>query len=120
MKKKLYLLSGLLLLFLISTLTINFTIASDDDDDGIEDDFEDMHKRNISIEFRENETRIESVLGKGGNIDEIDFNLKYDEDGFAIEVSYESEFNSGSEKELEFEVVFHEIVEYYLHKCYQY
>ncbi|MHA2050212.1 MAG: hypothetical protein ACW986_11400 [Promethearchaeota archaeon] len=93
-------------------LIFDFSVASDDDDDGIDDNFEGIHKRNITIEFLDNETKVESILRNGANIDEIEFNIKYDDDGLAIEISYEEEFDSGSEKELEFEVVFHELVEY--------
>lgn len=112
MKKKNFFVSICLFVFLLGCLTFVDVLASDDDDDGIEDSIEDLNKRNINIEFRENETRVESILRGGSKIDDIEFVFKQESDGLEIKVSYESEFNSESDKEIEFEVVFHEIVEY--------
>ena len=36
---------------LLISLNLNFVIASDDDDDGVDDEFEDLNKRNIEIEI---------------------------------------------------------------------
>ncbi|MFX1324026.1 MAG: hypothetical protein ACFE8N_03655, partial [Promethearchaeota archaeon] len=96
----------------MSSLRFSITLATDEDDDGIDDIIENLNKRNISIEFLENETRVESILRSGSKIDELYFNFKQESDGLEIDVSYESVFNSESEKDIEFEVIFHEIIEY--------
>ncbi|MHA2037028.1 MAG: hypothetical protein ACW98X_11370 [Promethearchaeota archaeon] len=112
MKKKYFLISFSILFIFLTIVNLRNVVASDEDDDGIDDDFEDLNLRNISIEFGENETEITSVLKNGVNIDAIIYDIKYDEDGLKIEFSYESNYNSGSELELEFSIEFHEIVEY--------
>ncbi|KKM18626.1 hypothetical protein LCGC14_1663790 [marine sediment metagenome] len=84
----------------------------DDDNDGIDDDFEELNKRNIEFEISDNEIQIESHLRNGENIDEIQIKIKLESEGLSIEVSYEEEYDSGSESELEFDVEFHEIIEY--------
>ncbi|MFX1316293.1 MAG: hypothetical protein ACFE9T_10545 [Promethearchaeota archaeon] len=118
MLKKYYILSLFLISSLIFNSIIGFSIASDDDDDGIDDDFEEENKRNIEIEFEEDKIEIVSILRNGDAIDEIEFVLKNDTDGFHVEVSYESEYDSESESEieteleLEFGIVFRKIIEY--------
>ena len=53
------------------SLNFNYAIASDDDGDGIDDDLEDLNKRNITIEIEANQIQIESSLRSGDRIDEI-------------------------------------------------
>ncbi|MFW9895445.1 MAG: hypothetical protein ACFFD7_06550, partial [Candidatus Thorarchaeota archaeon] len=96
MKKKYFLISFTILLIVLTTVNFRYAIASDDDDDGIDDDFEELNKRNISVEFRENETKVTSLLKNGEDIDAIIYNFKYDENGLEIEFSYELNFNSGT------------------------
>ncbi|MFX1455238.1 MAG: hypothetical protein ACFFDB_07660 [Promethearchaeota archaeon] len=108
MKKKYFLISFTILLIVLTTVNFRYAIASDDDDDGIDDDFEELNKRNISIEFLENETEVTSILKNGKNIDSLIYDFKYDENGLEVDFSY----NSGSEVDLEFSIEFHEIVEY--------
>ncbi len=99
-------------MILLFSFNLRFVTASDDDDDGINDDFEELNKRNVNIEFLANETEITSILKNGDNIDAIRYNIKYDENGFRVEFRYESVYDSGSEFELEFSIEFQEIVEY--------
>jgi len=89
-----------------------FVSASDDDGDGIDDDFEEDNKRNIEIAISDNEIQIESNLRSGDKIDDIQLKIQFESEGLSIDVSYEEEYNSGSETELEFGVEFHEIVEF--------
>jgi hypothetical protein len=112
MKKKNFLIG--FSIFLIFLITSNFrnVVASDDDDDGVDDDFEDLNIRNIGIEILENETEITSILRNGKNIDAIVYDVKYDADGLKIEFIYDSDYDSGTEIELEFSIEFHEIIEY--------
>lgn len=97
----------------ISLLSLNFSYAaaSDDDDDGIDDDFEDLNKRDISIEIETSQIQIESSLRSGDRIDEIQLKVIMDSEGLSIEVSYESEIAS-TELELEFGIIFRKLVEF--------
>ena len=97
---------------LMSSFNLKFVSASDDDNDGIDDDFEEDNKRNIEIEISESEIQIESNLRSGDQIDNIQLKIQYESEGLSIEVSYEEEHDSGSETELEFGVKFQEIIEY--------
>ena len=114
MGKKYYILSLFLFSLLFFNSIIGFSIASDDDGDGVDDDFEEKNKRNIEIEFEEDKIEIESILRNGDTVDEIEFVLKNNTEGFHVEVSYESEYDSESESEfeLEFGIVFRKIIEY--------
>jgi transcription antitermination factor NusA-like protein len=112
MKRKYFLINISILMVLLFTSSFNFVTASDEDDDGIDDEFEELNKRSVSIEILENETEITSILKSGKNIDAIIYDIKYDENGFRLEFSYESDYDSGSIPELEFGIEFHEIVEY--------
>jgi hypothetical protein len=93
------------------SLNFNYATASDDDDDGIDDDFEDLNKRNIIIEIETDQIQIESSLRSGDQIDEIQLKITNDSEGLGIEVSYESEINS-TEFELEFGIRFRKLVEF--------
>jgi hypothetical protein len=93
------------------SLNFNYATASDDDDDGIDDDFEDLNKRNISIEIETDQIQIESSLRSGDQIDGIQIKITNDSEGLGIEVSYESEINS-TEFELEFGIRFRKLVEF--------
>ena len=97
-------------IFLLS-LNFSFAAASDDDDDGIDDDFEDLNKRDINIEVEASQIQIESSLRSGDRIDEIQLKIITDSEGLSMEVSYESEINS-TELELEFGVIFRKLVEF--------
>ncbi len=85
---------------------------NDDDNDGIDDDFEEENKRDIDIEFSDNEFQIDSQLRNGEITDEIQLKVKYDEDGISIEVSYKEESEYEESTELEFNVEFHKLIEF--------
>jgi len=111
--KKRVLIIGLLFGIIILNFNIGKVIASDSDDDGIEDSYEDLNKRVVEIEFKENETQVESVLRTGRQKDSIEFNIKYDSDGVDIDIGYESEFSSvAPELEIEFGIQFRELIEF--------
>ena len=93
------------------SLNFNYATASDDDDDGVDDDFEDLNKRDISIEIEASQIQIESSLRSGDRIDEIQLKIVMDSEGLSIEVSYESEIAS-TELELEFGIIFRKLVEF--------
>ncbi len=95
----------------LMSLNFNYATASDDDDDGIDDDLEDLNKRNITIEIEADQIQIESSLRSGNQIDEIQLKITNDSEGLGIEVSYESEINS-TELELEFGIKFRKLVEF--------
>ena len=115
MKLNKYNLFGILLLgVLLLTSTSTLVGASDDDDDGIDDDFEDSHKRSVEIQFEPNEIQIESTLRNGAQKDEIKLKIRYESEGLSIEIGYETEVSTenSTELELEFEVTFKELVEF--------
>jgi len=93
------------------SLNFNYAAASDDDEDGIDDDFEDLNKRDISIEIEASQIQIESSLRSGDRIDEIQMKIIMDSEGLSIEFSYESEIAS-TELELEFGIIFRKLVEF--------
>ena len=82
----------LIWILLFCVLFLNFradsAIAHDDDDDGVDDDFEALNEREIYIEFDEDEIVIETVLRTGEVRDEIDFELSNSSDGFTVGTEY--------------------------------
>ena len=51
MKKRNQIILLVLIGMLFINLNVNSIFASDDDDDGVDDDFEELNKRNIEIEI---------------------------------------------------------------------
>ncbi|MFX0028722.1 MAG: hypothetical protein ACFE8B_05905 [Candidatus Hermodarchaeota archaeon] len=115
MKLRKYNLLGVILvpIFILST-SIGVSVATDNDDDGVDDDFEDSKKRDIQIEIDTGQIEIESKLRQGSTVDELKMHVKYDSDGVEIEVSYESEYTSENETEfeIEFSATFRELIEF--------
>ncbi|MHA1986457.1 MAG: hypothetical protein ACW98D_07460 [Promethearchaeota archaeon] len=118
MNKKYSLIGFFLLATLLITSVDLVAAESDDDGDGIDDDFEEENKRDIGVELGINEIKIESHLRNGNIVDEIELKVEYDTD-LSIEVSYESEFESElgnstseNESEIEFEVEFKKLIEF--------
>jgi len=115
MKLNKYNLIGIALLgILILTSSSSLVAASDDDGDGIDDDFEESNKRDISVEFEPNQIQIESSMRNGAQKDEIQLKITYESEGLSIEISYESELSSenSTEFEIEFEVTFRKLIEF--------
>ena len=111
MKKKYFLISLVLLGFLIVSIYSNNVFASDEgDDDNINDDFEELNKRIIEIYTEGNETLIESIRRSDTNKDEIRGQINYNEEGLKIELRYRSDLES--ECELEFGILFRQLIEY--------
>ncbi|MFX0106348.1 MAG: hypothetical protein ACFE75_12785 [Candidatus Hodarchaeota archaeon] len=94
-----------------STLNV---VASDDDGDGVDDDYEELNKRNIEVEIYPGQIEIESKLRQGSQIDEIELEVKYGSGGLEIGISYESEYTSENETEfeIEFEAAFRKLIEF--------
>lgn len=112
MKKGTFLIGALLLVTIVFSINTNLVFASDEDDDGIDDEFEESNFRNVEISFGENETEIESILRNGDQIDNIEVSVNYDQEGIGIEVSYESEYTSENGFEIEFGATFRNLIEY--------
>lgn len=111
MKKQYYLMIIFLLSILIFNINFTLTIASGEDyNDGINDDFEEKNKRSIELGIGENEIGVESVRRSEVDRDEIRSLIFFDEDGLYIGLRYRSKLES--ECELEFGILFHEIIEY--------
>ncbi len=119
MNKKYNLLGFFLLsILLITTIGSVVAVESDDDSDGVDDDFEEANKRDISVEYGIDEIKVESHRRNGDKVDEIELKVKYDTD-LSIEVSYGSEVESipevssiTPEWEVEFEVEFKKLIEF--------
>ncbi|MFW9824259.1 MAG: hypothetical protein ACFFE4_15055 [Candidatus Thorarchaeota archaeon] len=118
MNKKYSILGFFLLGILLLTSIGSVAAESDSDGDGVDDEFEEEHKRNIGVEFGLNEIIVNSQLRNGQIVDQMELKVQYDTD-LSVEVSYESEFNSESdsssstpEREVEFEVEFKKLIEF--------
>ncbi len=119
-KKKHFIIFGVFLVILLLNFSAGLVLGADDenDDDGINDDFEEENKRDIEIEFDDSEFQIESYLRNGDIIDEIQLKVKFDDDGVSIKISYQEESEGDDESEestefeLEFKVEFRKLIEY--------
>ncbi|MFX0019503.1 MAG: hypothetical protein ACFFBT_01195 [Promethearchaeota archaeon] len=114
MKRRILLIGTIL--FVIFTLipNIDSVVASDDDDDHVDDDFEALNLRDVDVSINSDEVKMHSLLKSGTQIDEIELGIKYDNEGINIEVSYESEFRSENETEfeIEFGATFRKLIEF--------
>jgi hypothetical protein len=111
MKKKYFLISLVFLGFLIFNSYINLGIASDEgDDDNINDDLEELNKRDIEVLIEGNEILVESIKRIDKNRDEIRTIINYNEEGLKIGLAYKSDLES--ECELEFGITFRELIEF--------
>jgi len=100
---------------LIFSSLIGIAIATDDDGDGIDDDFEDDKIRSLTIEFDDDRIELETVLRTGTNKNKIEFEIRNNSNGLEVGVEYTPNYNpqaNTTEIELEFEITFREIVEY--------
>jgi hypothetical protein len=101
-------------IFIIS-LNLSFAIATDDDGDGIEDEFEDEKLRELTVTIESDRVEIETVLKANLTKNKIEFELRNDTNGLEVAVSFTPNYDpisNDTEVELEFEVTFKEIVEY--------
>jgi len=109
---------NIIVVFLIGialiSLIFNYVIASDNDEDGIEDEFEELNKRDIDIEIEADKIQIESSLRSGDIKDEIQLKITNDSEGLSIEVGYESEISSENITlvDLEFGIIFRKLIEF--------
>jgi len=107
-------------LLLLGILFINLTLVSilttaelvnDSDNDGIDDNYEEINKRDIEVDTFENEeARIISLRRSDQKKDQIIIDIELSEDGIEIDFKYKS--NLDSEQVTLFSIVFHEIIEY--------
>jgi len=115
MNKQKIMLGGLLAIIVISsflyTPVIGDSHEDDEDDDGIDDDFEEENKREIEIEYEEDEVQIESKRYIDGIENEIKIQMKTGDEGLEFKFEYEKDTET-IETEIEFKVKITEIVEY--------
>jgi hypothetical protein len=102
-------------LFLFSILFFTpicgFTAAkSDTDGDGIDDNFEELNKREIDLVIEANEISIESIRKSDKNKDLISTNIVYDEDGLRFQIGYKPTLES--DFILLFGISFRELIEF--------
>ncbi len=114
MKNRKLIFGFIVLGIILFNISIMIVMASDDDSDGIDDEYEYLNERNINIEFSEDEIEIQSVLRTGAQKDNIRFRIRNDSDGIEIELRYYPKFEGEEheEVELEFSVAFHKLIEY--------
>ena len=110
-KSKLLLGLSFLLIFLFS-FNLESVVASDDDDDGVDDEFEDLNRRIIQIEVQDYQAEIESVLKEGNTLNALHFKILPIEEGLVVEFQFMEDNESFGEINLEFVITFQEIVEY--------
>lgn len=114
MKKGKLIFSIIVLGTIIFNLSLIMVIASDDDSDGVEDEFENLNTRNITIDFSEDEFEVQSILRSGTLKDNIRFRVKYNNDGLEINLEYYPDYVEEEEDyyNLEFSVIFRKLIEY--------
>ena len=85
-------------------------ISNDIDDDGIDDSFEELNKRDIEVDIIANEITIQSIRRSNKKKDQIVANIVYDEDGISFEIQYKSQ--PEGDFELIFGISFRELIEF--------
>ncbi len=111
MKKRMKFLVIFLFTIVLFGLVSGFGFAyEDDDDDGIDDNFETLNKREIDIVIEANEISIESVRKSDKKKDLIMTNIIYDEDGIRFQIGYKP--NLEGDFELLFGISFRELIEF--------
>ncbi len=102
--------------FMFFSISLGTVVATtDDDSDGIDDEFEDEHERDIDTEIEPDRITIESILRSTTGKNKLKFEIRNESNGLSIGVEFTPNYNSAtntSQIELEFEVTFREIVEY--------
>ncbi|MFX0023350.1 MAG: hypothetical protein ACFE9S_13570 [Candidatus Hermodarchaeota archaeon] len=111
MKKRRLFFSIFILGMILFNLSVAIVIASDDDFDGVDDEYEILNNRNIAITFSSDEFEVESFLRSGMHRDTIRFDIRYDNDGIEIELQYNPD-TEGSNIELDFSVSFQKLIEF--------
>jgi len=107
--------SILLLGLIVFALNPGFAIATDDDGDNIEDEFEDTKLRDLTVEIQDDRVEVESVLRVGAVKNKIEFRMRNDTNGAEIGVEFTPNYNpltNTTEIQLQFEVTFSDIIEY--------
>lgn len=108
-------LGGFLALLVISSfvyLPIYADSHDDEDEDGVDDEYEDENERQVEIEVSDYEAKIESSFETNGEFEnEFSVSIKTSSAGLELELEFE-QGNETVETEIEFEILFTEIVEY--------
>ncbi|MFX1378633.1 MAG: hypothetical protein ACFFA4_06030 [Promethearchaeota archaeon] len=102
--------------FMFLSVSLGTVVATtDDDSDGVEDQFEEEHERTINTEIEDNIISIESVLRTETGKNKIEFEISNESEGLSFKVEFTPNYNpasNNSQIQLEFEVTFKQIVEY--------
>ncbi|MFW9971320.1 MAG: hypothetical protein ACFFDF_14095 [Candidatus Odinarchaeota archaeon] len=93
-------------------MSITIVIASDNDFDGIDDEYEKLNKRDIQINFSDGTFDLSSILRTGIVRDKIEYYIKYDNDGINIELQYMSNYEEQNNIELNFSISFRKLIEF--------
>ena len=104
-----------LLGFLFFSTTVGTVLATDDDSDGVEDEFEEEHEREVGVNIEQDKIEIESILSTDTGKNKIEFEISNESDGLSFKVEFTPNYNptsNTSQIELEFEVTFKELVEF--------
>ncbi|MFX0006482.1 MAG: hypothetical protein ACFFA7_11140 [Promethearchaeota archaeon] len=111
MKKRRLFFSIFFLGIILFNLSVATVIASDDDFDGIDDKYEAVNKRNITINFSSDEFKLDSLLRTGNHRDKISIGVNYDNNGIEIELQYNPKTEGGN-NELNFSISFQKLIEF--------
>ncbi|UCC18972.1 MAG: hypothetical protein JSV62_12810 [Promethearchaeota archaeon] len=111
MKKRTKFLGIFLLIIVLFSLTIGFTAGyNDTDDDGIDDSFEALNRREIDINIEANGILIESVRKSDKKKDMIMANILYDTKGIRFQFGYKPDLEENFA--LLFNISFRELIEF--------
>jgi hypothetical protein len=104
-------LGGLVVMLIFSTFLYSPVIADDDDDDGVEDDVEELNHRDISVNYDNDDAKIESKLDNDETYNRFMAEIKATSEG--IEYSFEFEKESETnETEIDFDLTILELIEF--------
>jgi hypothetical protein len=109
-KRKPYIIALVLLFSLLFIVNLRSVTAFDEDNDGINDEYEQINLRNIETEIFIDEIKIESFKRTEANKDQITINIGYSEDGLHFGLLYRSKIDTAPV--LSFGILLHEVIEF--------
>jgi hypothetical protein len=110
-QKQRLVLGSLVLILVISTFTYLPSIADDDDEDGVDDDVEEQNKRDISVNYDNDDATIESKLTSGEIYNRFRAEMKATSEGLEFGFEFEKD-TEANETEIDFDVTIPEIIEF--------
>ncbi len=86
---------------------------TDEDGDGINNDVEDLNKREIDLKENDNEIQLESSIKNSDEKDDLTIKVKYNDDGLTFDFSYKAKAKQkDTDLDLSFKIIFRSLIEY--------